>query len=117
MKQSLFICSVLLALLTIGGCTKSANNSPSGYVVSGQFTNTGGSCTPYCLVSISGTTFTLNGINYSGSTTIIYTEMYTRSSANPNVYNLTNIQGSYITVSGTTGFTFTSTSKTCTFSK
>ena len=117
MRKSLIVLSILCFLIGIASCSKSDNNISLGYIVAGQFACTSGACTPYCIVSISGNTFTLNGTNYNGSTTVIYTEQYTKSTTNPNIYNLNNVQGSYITVTGTKGFTFTSVVKTCIFSQ
>ena len=78
---------------------------------------TDGTCTPFCLASISGGIFTLQGIDYSGSTEIVYTETYQRRADNINVYDMTDNSGSYVTVMSAARFTFTSSTRTCEFSQ
>ena len=116
MKKALFIATLILSVvLTIIACKK--DKTTTSIVISGEFVKTSGTCTPYCLVDISGSVLTLKGIDYSGSTIITYQEIYNRSSSDADTYNMTADPGSYIKVISTTAFTFTSTSRTCNFSK
>jgi hypothetical protein len=114
MKHILFRVILLMFLTNTSACKKEG----MGIIgLSGEFALTNGTCTPYCIIAISGNTLTLKGINTKGSTVIIYQESYIRNSKDANIYDFVNEQGTYITAISTTDFTFTSKSRTCKFSK
>lgn len=114
MKINLFVCILFTTCLILSSCEKEQNDY---YQLSGEFAKTSGTCTPYCLIHISGTTLTLEGIDYSGSTSVVYIEKYERRKQELNVYDLTTEPGSYIMVHDMTSFTFTSNVRTCEFSQ
>jgi hypothetical protein len=68
-------------------------------------------------MTLSNDTLTWEGIDYSGSTDITYVENYTRSSSDANKYLMVDIPTSYVTVKSESSFTFTSSFRTCEFSK
>lgn len=112
--MKVFSYTLLIAISTFFSCKK---DNDSFFKLSGEFALVNGTCTPYCIINISNDTLTLEGIDYSGSSTIVYVEIYTRSSTDSNQYFLTNIPSSFITVKSETNFTFTSSTRTCEFRK
>ncbi len=115
MKNFTIIISFLLATFIASFCKKDTDSS--FFSLSGEFALTSGTCTPYCLIEISGDILTLQGIDYSGSSSITYVEIYTRSKDDSNKYDLTTEPGSYIKAQSETSFTFTSSIRTCRFGK
>ena len=112
MKANLSIIILFIACISISSCEKDRINSY--HQLSGEFALTSGTCTPYCLIDISGDILTLRGIDYSGSTSIVYAENYQRRVNVLNTYDFVN-GTSYITVQNTTSFTFTSNTRSCEF--
>ena len=107
--------SAFFALSFLLLCTISCEKNNEIIEISGEFARTSGTCTPYCLMDISGEILSLRGIDFSGSTSIVYVEIYERDANDVNTYWLQGVQGSYIEVKSRSAFTFTSSVRTCEF--
>ncbi len=115
MKKTLLISILILSILFLFACKK--ESSPAAYNLSGEFAKKDGTCTPFCLISISGDILTLKGTDFAGSTLVRYQEQYQRSSTDINKYTISGNPAVYITAISNTSFTFKSDIRNCTFSQ
>ena len=112
--MKVFYFTLLIAIFSLFSCVKIDD---SFFNLNGEFALLKGTCTPYCIINISKDILILEGIDYSGSSKIVYVENYRRSSSDPNKYELFNIPSSFIIAKSEVNFTFTSSTRTCEFGK
>ncbi len=88
-------------------------------LIAGEFKAVSGDCTPYCIITITGNSLLLEGINESGSTNIRYRETYFRTSNDPNSFHHENNANSVIRIINTNEFHFSNSDieRTCRFVK
>lgn len=75
-------------------------------MISGEFKSVSGDCTPYCIISVSGDDLLLEGIDYSGSSTVRYSESYIRSSSDKYTFCFPNYPQVQIKVYNSNEFYF-----------